>query len=82
MGTPPSSLNCLLGDSFLVLPEAGAMRVPSPAAGIMTNTFIRAISTVQDLSRQLDRWEGARSSSLDRMPVRWEQPLARRPGPA
>ena len=27
--------------------EGGAMRVPSPAAGTMTNTFIGAISIVQ-----------------------------------
>jgi hypothetical protein len=27
--------------------EDGAMRVPSPAAGTMTNTFIGAISIVQ-----------------------------------
>src|SRR5271166_4338850 len=46
MGTPPSSLNCLLGPFFLAFSdrgaaEGGAMRVPSPAAGTMTNTFIR-----------------------------------------
>ena len=49
MGTLPSSLNCLLGAFFLDLAaEGGAMRVPSPAAGIMTNTFIGAISIVQE----------------------------------
>src|ERR1019366_5752214 len=48
IGTPPNSLNCLLGAFFLDLAaEGGAMRVPSPAAGIMTNTFIGAISIVQ-----------------------------------
>src|SRR5208282_3440319 len=52
MGTPPSSLNCLVGAFFLDLPadgapEGGDMRVPSPAAGTMTNTFIGAISIVQ-----------------------------------
>src|SRR5271170_1534120 len=45
MGTPPSSLNCLVGAFFLTFPGKGAaedaaMRVPSPAAGTMTNTFI------------------------------------------
>src|SRR5208337_1949133 len=48
MGTPPSSLNCLLGAFFLdFAAEGGAMRVPSPAAGTMTNTFIGGISIVQ-----------------------------------
>src|ERR1700691_300868 len=47
IGTPPSSLNCLLGDLLLdFAPEGGAMRVPSPAAGTIRNTFIRAISIV------------------------------------
>ena len=50
MGTPPSSLNCLVGAFFLdFAAEAGAMRVPRPAAGTMTNTFIGAISIVQAL---------------------------------
>src|SRR5580700_4379270 len=42
MGTPSSSLNCLLGSFFLAFAaEGGAMRVPRPAAGTITNTFIR-----------------------------------------
>src|SRR5208282_6259952 len=42
MGTPPNSLNCLVGDFLLdFAAEGGAMRVPRPAAGTMTNTFIR-----------------------------------------
>jgi hypothetical protein len=38
-----------VGAGFLDLAvEGGAMRVPNPAAGTMTNTFIGAIS-IQDL---------------------------------
>src|SRR5580658_3372457 len=49
MGTPSISLNCLLGAFFFALaPDGEAMRVPSPAAGTMTKTFIGAISIVQD----------------------------------
>jgi hypothetical protein len=45
-------LNCLVGAFFLGFSidgaaEGGAMRVPSPAAGTMTNTFIGATSIVQ-----------------------------------
>ena len=41
MGTPPNSLNCLVGTFFLALvAEGDAMRVPNPAAGIITKTFI------------------------------------------
>src|SRR6202021_2271395 len=48
MGTPPSSLNCLLSDFFRDFAVVGDdMRVPSPAAGTITNTFIRATSIVQ-----------------------------------
>src|SRR6266851_6839576 len=43
IGVPPSSVNCFEGDAFC-LPfapaDTGAMRVPRPAAGIMTITFI------------------------------------------
>ena len=41
---PPNSVNCFVGGDFLCLPLAptgmGAMRVPSPAAGIITITFM------------------------------------------
>ena len=44
IGVPPSSVNCLEGGDFFCLPLAptgiGAMRVPSPAAGMITTTFI------------------------------------------
>src|ERR1035441_6168287 len=44
MGVPARSLNCFEGCGFLVLASMalgmGAMRVPRPAAGIMTITFI------------------------------------------
>src|SRR5262252_1702912 len=41
MGVPPSSVNCFEGGGFLLFPlGTGAMRVPSPAAGIMTTTFM------------------------------------------
>src|SRR5579862_1233777 len=45
MGVPASSVNCFDGCGFLdfaSLPAArtGAMRVPSPAAGMMTITFM------------------------------------------
>src|SRR5207253_7907645 len=40
-GVPPSSVNCLEGPAFFPFPLGGdAMRVPSPAAGIITTTFI------------------------------------------
>src|SRR5208282_6864916 len=41
MGVPPSSVNCLVAAGFFTLaPGAEAMRVPKPAAGIITTTFI------------------------------------------
>src|ERR1035438_5042228 len=69
MGTPPSSLNCLVGGFFLTFaPDSDAMRVPRPAAGMMTNTFIGAISIVQTKRSPLpktrlrppnsERWNG------------------------
>jgi hypothetical protein len=40
---PPSSVNCLDGAVFFPrVPVAGAIRVPRPAAGIITTTFIAA----------------------------------------
>src|SRR5215472_7208130 len=39
MGVPPSSVNCFAGADFRVL-LLGAMRVPKPAAGMMTSTFM------------------------------------------
>jgi hypothetical protein len=45
MGLPPSSVNCLEAAGFFVLdPAAGIIRVPRPAAGMMTNTFIAGVS--------------------------------------
>ena len=44
-GTPSNSVNCLVAAGLAgVSRGTDAMRVPSPAAGIMTNTFMRAIS--------------------------------------
>jgi len=44
MGVPPSSVNCFEGALLRVLAEGGAaMRVPSPAAGMMTTTFMTAL---------------------------------------
>ena len=44
IGVPPSSENCLEGGAFFCLTLApadiGAMRVPRPAAGMITTTFI------------------------------------------
>src|SRR5271170_4010214 len=41
MGVPPSSVNCLVVVGFLPFAlGAEAMRVPKPAAGMITNTFI------------------------------------------
>src|SRR5438552_1096354 len=40
MGTPPSSANCLEGAGWPRLAAAADMRVPNPAAGMMTETFI------------------------------------------
>ena len=39
MGVPASSVNCFEGADFFPGAVSGAMRVPRPAAGIMTNTF-------------------------------------------
>jgi hypothetical protein len=45
MGIPPSSVNCFDGADFLLLAlGTGAIRVPSPAAGMIAMTFIGAIS--------------------------------------
>src|SRR5580693_1278139 len=44
IGVPPSSVNCFEGSALFCLPIAptgiGPMRVPRPAAGMITNTFI------------------------------------------
>jgi hypothetical protein len=41
MGTPFTSVNCFEGDGFLLLLRAAAdMRVPKPAAGMITLTFM------------------------------------------
>ena len=44
IGTPAKSVNCFEGCAFFVFASLalgiGAIRVPSPAAGIMTITFI------------------------------------------
>src|ERR1700730_14332149 len=41
MGVPPSSVNCLVAAGFLPLAAgADAIRVPRPAAGMITTTFI------------------------------------------
>src|ERR1700677_4081656 len=41
IGTPPSSVNCLVAAGFLLLPrESETIRVPKPAAGTITTTFI------------------------------------------
>jgi hypothetical protein len=41
IGVPPISENCFDAAGFLLLAsDACAMRVPKPAAGIMTKTFI------------------------------------------
>src|SRR5260370_9542228 len=40
IGVPSSSANCLVGATFRPLPPGVAIRVPSPAAGIITITFI------------------------------------------
>src|SRR5438128_1833781 len=40
MGMPPSSANCFEGAGWPRLAAAADMRVPSPAAGMMTETFI------------------------------------------
>src|SRR5215469_9861867 len=42
MGVPLSSVNCFEGRGFLasLAPDTGAMRVPNPAAGMITYTFI------------------------------------------
>src|SRR5260221_13799808 len=80
MGTPPSSLNCLVGDFFLdFAAECAAIRVPSPAAGMMTKTFIGAISIVQGLgfcawvsgsSRPVPRSKTGQARSLHEAPNR------------
>jgi hypothetical protein len=46
IGVPSNSVNCFEGVFGLLLSPGGigAMRVPRPAAGIMTTTFIRAVS--------------------------------------
>ena len=44
IGMPPSSLNCLEGALFLVFAaDVGPMRVPNPAAGTITKTFIEGV---------------------------------------
>src|SRR5580704_18076807 len=41
IGTPPSSVNCLVAAGFLLLPrESETIRVPKHAAGTITTTFI------------------------------------------
>src|SRR5437764_11227153 len=67
MGVPARSVNCFEGCGFLpfaVLPlGTGAMRVPSPAAGMMTMTFIAGCKYT-DAERQI---QIARRNELSRM---------------
>jgi hypothetical protein len=54
MGVPLISKNCFVGAPFL---PAGAMRVPRPAAGMMTVTFIgeKSIATLAVPGFRVDR---------------------------
>jgi hypothetical protein len=54
IGVPLISKNCLEGAPFL---PAGAMRVPRPAAGMMTVTFIgeKSIATLAASGFRVDR---------------------------
>src|SRR5580692_13015127 len=40
IGTPPSSVNCLVAVGLALARGAETMRVPKPAAGTITTTFI------------------------------------------
>jgi len=47
-GTPPSSVNCLVAAGFLPVENgADVMRVPSPAAGIITITFMAGLQVYE-----------------------------------
>src|SRR6266568_9321981 len=69
IGTPSSSKNCL--ERRGVCPACAApMRVPSPAAGIMTKTFIRAsqyneqfVETANGVVQERSRMESANRGS-------------------
>src|SRR5690242_5333651 len=67
MGVPARSVNCFEGCGFLpfaVLPlGTGAMRVPSPAAGMMTMTFIAGCKYT-DAERQLQIAPGKRAHRM------------------
>src|SRR5437764_188200 len=56
MGVPASSVNCLDGCAFFALESialgTGAMRVPSPAAGMMTITFMAGLSVYERQARK------------------------------
>jgi hypothetical protein len=52
---PPSSANCLLAAGFLSL-AIDAIRVPRPAAGIMTVTFMRANSIYESKAGRSGQW--------------------------
>src|SRR6476659_5854453 len=64
MGASPTSVNCfetvaVFADFFFV--PGPAMRVPSPAAGMMTKTFIEGRKYTESLCRALDhRHDGLR----------------------
>src|SRR3954471_20345168 len=64
MGASPSSVSCLETTAFFGAFYFGpgpAMRVPSPAAGMMTNTFIEGRKYTESLCRALDhRHDGLR----------------------
>src|SRR4051812_1060277 len=64
MGASPSSVNCLETTAFFgafFFGPGPAMRVPSPAAGMMTNTFIEGKKYTEPLCRALDhRHDGLR----------------------
>src|SRR4051812_28830228 len=64
MGASPSSVNCLETTAFFgafFFGPGPAMRVPSPAAGMMTNTFIEGKKYTESLRWPLDhRHDGLR----------------------
>src|SRR5881275_3539298 len=71
MGVPARSVNCFEGCGFLpfaALPlGTGAMRVPSPAAGMMTMTFIAGCKYT-DAERQLQIAPGKRAPRMQVAP--------------
>src|SRR5579864_8725908 len=73
IGVPPSSVNCFDGGVFFCRPLAppgiGAMRVPRPAAGMITMTFMAGCKYTSAAQGVQMHWRCGRSSFIIKAPT-------------